>query len=100
MRLLASLLSERFIQFLSEQWQWQVAYDPAETVITADENKSYCVCPLVQQSPQVVSGTLCHCLEGFAEQMSSEVVGGPVKATVVQSVLRGDKSCVYSIQIL
>ena len=60
---------EGFIQFLSEEWQWQVTYDPARQTIRADENKSYCVCPLVQQSSQAVSGTLCHCSEGFAKRM-------------------------------
>lgn len=88
-----------FLQFLSETWGWQVTYDPAAGIITADENKPYCVCPLVKKSPQALSGTLCHCSEGFAERMFSAVIGRPVSATVVQSVLRGAESCIYSIQI-
>jgi hypothetical protein len=59
-----------------------------------------CVCPLVQQNIGVVSTTLCHCSEGFAERMFSAVIEKPVKATVTRSILRGDKSCVYTIQIL
>ena len=88
-----------FLQFLTDQWGWLITYDPAAGTITADENKPYCVCPLVQKSPQAVSGTLCFCSEGFAERMFSAVVGRPVKATVVQSVLRGAGSCIYSIQV-
>jgi hypothetical protein len=89
-----------FLQFLSEKWQWKVAYDPAAQTITADENKPDCVCPLVQKAPGKVSATLCHCSEGFAQRMFSAVIEKPVKARVVRSVLRGDKSCVYSIQVL
>lgn len=88
-----------FLQFLSETWGWQVTYDPAAGTITADENKPTCVCPLVQKSPEALSGTLCYCLEGFAERMFSAVIGRPVRAAVVQSVLRGAESCIYSIQI-
>jgi len=90
---------EGFIQFLSEQWQWQITYDPVKGTIRADENKDYCICPLVQQREQKVSGTLCHCSEGFAQQMFSDVVGKPVEAKVLQSILRGDQSCVYLIQM-
>jgi hypothetical protein len=89
-----------FLQFLSEKWQWKIAYDPATQIITADENKPDCVCPLVQKASGKVSATLCHCSEGFAQRMFSAVIEKPVKARVVRSILHGDKSCVYSIQVL
>jgi hypothetical protein len=88
-----------FIQFLTEQWQWLVTYDPIQQTIRADENKSDCVYPLVQQGSQEISDTLCHCSAGFAMRMFSSVIEKSVEATVVQSVLRGDKSCVYLIQM-
>jgi hypothetical protein len=91
---------EGFLQLLSEKWQWKVAYDQEAQVITADENKSACVCPLVQKGLGLASPTLCHCSEGFAERMFSAVAERPVKAQVTRSILRGDQSCVYSIQIL
>ena len=89
-----------FMQFLSEKWQWKITYDQAAQTITADENKPDCVCPLVQKAPGKVSATLCHCSEGFAEKMFSAVIEKPVEARVIRSILRGDKSCVYSIQVL
>ena len=89
-----------FLQVLSEKWQWKVAYDPVAQVITADENKNDCVCPVVRLSSSLVSEILCHCSEGFAERMFSAVVDGPVKAQVIQSVLRGDRICIYRIQVL
>ena len=91
---------EAFLQFLSKEWQWKITYDRDAQVITADEDKNVCVCPLVQKSVEKVSATLCHCSEGFAERMFSAVVEKPVKAEVTRSILRGDKSCVYTIQIL
>lgn len=88
-----------FLHFLSETWHWQIAYDQDTQVIIADENKNFCVCPLVQRR-LVQSPVLCSCSEGFAERMFATVLNRPVKATVTQSVLRGDASCVYTIQIL
>ena len=89
-----------FLQLLSEKWQWKIVYDQATQTITADENKPDCVCPLVQKAPGKVSATLCHCSEGFAEKMFSAVIEKPVEARVIRSILRGDQSCVYSIQVL
>jgi len=88
-----------FLHFLSETWHWQVTYDQDAQTIIADENKSFCVCPLVQRR-LVQSPVLCACSEGFAERMFATVINRTVKATVTQSVLRGDASCVYTIQIL
>lgn len=90
---------EAFLQFLSKEWRWKITYDRESQVVTADEDKNVCVCPLVQKGVGV-SATLCHCSEGFAERMFSAVVEKPVKAEVTRSILRGDKSCVYTIQIL
>jgi hypothetical protein len=91
---------EGFLQFLSEKWQWRVAYDKEAQIITADENKSACVCPLVQKGLGIASPVLCYCSVGFAERMFSAVAARPVKALVTSSILRGDKSCVYTIRIL
>ncbi len=90
---------EGFCSFLSETWKWKIDYDQASHLITADESKNECVCPLVKRNIVRDSSILCYCSEGFAEKMFSSVVGKAVKARVVQSVLRGDKSCVYAIQI-
>jgi hypothetical protein len=88
-----------FCSFLSETWKWKVDYDEASQIITADEGKNECVCPLVKCNVIRDSSILCYCSEGFAEKMFSSVVGRAVEARVVQSILRGSKSCVYAIQI-
>jgi predicted ArsR family transcriptional regulator len=92
-------LSE-FLRFLTENWRWKVEYNAEAQVIIADENKDFCVCPLVQHQIVKKSSSLCSCSEGFAERMFSAVLDRPVKAQVTRSILRGDPSCVYTIQIL
>jgi hypothetical protein len=88
-----------FISFLEKEWDWKVDYDQASGIITADENKSYCVCPVLDKATMAGSRSICYCSEGFAELMFSEVAGTPVSAQVISSVRRGDKSCVYRIEI-
>jgi len=88
-----------FLQFINETWGWKIDYNQQTGIILADENKAACVCPMVNQSKGVRSAILCYCSEGFAEKMFSAVVGHPVKATVISSIHRGDKSCIYQINI-
>lgn len=88
-----------FIAFLEKEWGWKVAYDESTGVIVADENKTYCVCPVLKGSSPTASPAICYCSEGFAERMFSRVAGVPVSAQVLSSVRRGDPSCVYRIEI-
>ena len=87
----------RFNTFISNEWGWKIDYNPETGILTANENKPYCVCPLVNQEEGINYPSLCYCSEGFAEKMFSEVVGHPVKARVLASVQRGDKHCIYEI---
>ncbi len=87
----------KFIDFISEKWGWKIEYDKASGIVIANENKSYCVCPMVNQAEGMGSSVMCNCSEGFAEKMFSTVFNSPVKATVISSVLRGDKNCIYKI---
>jgi predicted hydrocarbon binding protein len=91
---------EGFIQFISEKWGWKVNYDKDTKTIIADENKSYCVCPMVNQKAEIRPSLICYCSEGFAEKMFSTVNGSPVKATVISSIIRGDKCCKYKIELV
>ena len=87
---------KKFIGFLEKQWGWMVQYDEPSKTLTVDENKSYCVCPMISAANKN-SGLLCYCSEGFAERMFSKVAGAPAKAKVETSILRGDKRCKYRI---
>ncbi|MBN1362635.1 MAG: hypothetical protein JW993_18705 [Sedimentisphaerales bacterium] len=88
-----------FLDFLRTQWGWIIEHDRANGVITINENKSSCVCPLVPKKHGAELGILCYCSEGFAEKMFSAVVGAPVRAEVTESILRGGKRCRYRIEL-
>ncbi len=90
---------EKFNTYISGEWGWKVDYDKTKRMITADENKSYCVCPMVNKEKRVRTSILCFCSEGFAEKMFSTVVGHPVKARVVSSIHRGNERCIYEVTL-
>ena len=88
-----------FINFLEKEWRWKVNYNLKTQILIADENKSYCVCPMINHKTGIKPGVLCYCSEGFAEQMFSKVLGHPAKAKVIASIQRGDSSCKYQINL-
>jgi hypothetical protein len=89
-----------FLTFLNNAWGWKIDYDAGRGILTADENKSECVCPLVRCGAVKDQPLLCACSEGFAARMFGGVTGKPVQAQVIRSVMKGDPSCVYQVHIL
>lgn len=90
---------KEFIDFLGTEWGWKVEYNETTGIIQADENKSWCVCPVLGKTSEAGNAAICYCSEGFAEKMFSMVAGTSVTARVMSSVRRGDKSCIYRIEI-
>lgn len=90
---------EDFIKFLEEKWDWKVSYEENKQVLIVDENKPFCVCPLLQNEKDKKFPALCYCSEGFAERMFSTVCGFPVNATVISSIQRGNNKCIYRIEL-
>lgn len=88
---------DKFIAFISEKWGWKIEFDRTSGILIANENKSYCVCPMVNQAEGTGTSVMCNCSEGFAEKMFSIVFDRPVKASVISSVLKGDASCKYKV---
>ncbi|WP_297094806.1 twin-arginine translocation signal domain-containing protein [uncultured Draconibacterium sp.] len=88
--------NEKFISFLEKEWGWKIDYDKDAGVVLANENKDYCVCPMVNQEKGVDSSILCYCSEGFAELMFSFVSEHQVKAEVVSSIHRGKNTSIYN----
>lgn len=86
-----------FIAYIEKEWGWKFSYQKNERILLADENKPYCVCPLIKHHGNNTYPALCFCSEGFAERMFSFVCGRQVHATVISSVMRGDDRCVYQI---
>lgn len=88
-----------FNGFLEKEWGWKVTYDRSSQILVADENKSYCVCPMINLKSGIKPAALCYCSEGFAERMFSKVVGREVSARVISSIQRGNDHCRYEINM-
>lgn len=88
---------EAFMKFLEAEWGWKITWDATTRTLITDENKNYCVCPMINQEKGLKSPALCYCSEGFAEKMFGAVTGESAVATVVSSIQRGDNSCRYKI---
>ncbi len=91
---------DAFIGFLQNNWNWKVEYNPLTKTIIADENKDYCVCPIVNSNAQNGFKVMRYCSEGFARLMFSFVLQQNVDAKVVSSICNGDSRCVYKITIV
>ena len=88
---------DEFTKFLQDAWGWKVSDDKTNRQLVIDENKPFCVCPLLKNASEKLYPALCYCSEGFAEKMFSAVYQKNVDVTVAASVQRGDPSCVYLI---
>jgi hypothetical protein len=87
---------DKFVVFISNEWEWKIEHNKETKTIIANENKNFCVCPIMEQEIGN-KAAICYCSEGFAELMFSKVIGKPVNASVISSVRRGDKTCKYEI---
>lgn len=88
---------EKFAVFLEKNWGWMINLNKEERTLTANENKSICVCPIAK-GHNTASALLCYCSEGFAEMMFSAVLEKKATAKVISSILRGDKNCIYQVK--
>ncbi len=89
---------DSFIEFLEKTWGWRISYNKLARTIIANENKSYCVCPMIKTLNPTACSAICYCSEGFAEKMFSVVLELPVSASIISSVLRGDSCCIYRVE--
>jgi len=88
---------DKFIGFLQEKWNWEIDYNESTKTLIANENKNYCVCPIIKHKKEQDTSAICYCSEGFTEKMFSTVAGIAATATVISSVRRGDERCKYKI---
>ncbi len=91
--------TDEFLKFLTNEWGWKIDYDKSTGIIICDENKNYCVCPMVNKAKGIASSAICYCSEGFTSKMFTVIAGAPAKATVLKSIYRGDPSCVYKVEL-
>lgn len=88
-----------FLAFLEREWGWKITVSEDKKEIFIDENKDFCVCPVAQKMGEPVPQNLCRCSEAFAKKMFSAVAGKEVQASVIRSVIRDGKSCIYEIRL-
>lgn len=52
---------DHFVSFLENNWGWKINYDKASKVLIADENKDFCVCPILEHKKDVDTSALGYC---------------------------------------
>jgi hypothetical protein len=58
----------------------------------------YCLCPILEDAPKDISPTYCHCSVGYVQEMFERNVGRPARVELTDSVLRGGKSCDFTVR--
>lgn len=57
----------------------------------------YCLCPILEDAPKDISPTFCHCSVGYVKEIFERGLGRPARVEVTETVLRGGKSCRFTI---
>jgi len=83
----------------------QVPYQAKLYLAETDERMKryyYCHCPWARESNRSgkeVSGTICNCSAGYQKRPCEVNFGQPLRAEVLESVLKGDKRCRFAIYL-
>jgi predicted hydrocarbon binding protein len=77
-------------------WMASAEYDRAAGVLTIVDRATSCTCPLVKRD--LTPAVQCECTLGWQEETYSRILGRPVKASVSESILRGNTRCVFRIE--
>lgn len=88
-----------FFGFLINEWDWKFSYNREKNELLCDENKSECICPVAKACNFNISPSMCYCTEGMLKRIFETALNRTVTTTMVTSVLRGGRSCVYKIVI-
>lgn len=78
-------------------WMAEAHYDKAAGTIRVVDKSPTCTCPLVKEGATPPS--FCDCTLGWQEAAYSAILGRPVTAKLEESILRGDKRCVFFMKI-
>lgn len=79
-------------------WVEKVEYDEQAGTIRIFDRSPTCTCPLVKEG--LTSDEQCNCTLGWQKETYSAILGRPVEAFLEKSILRGDKGCVFRIQVV
>ncbi len=59
----------------------------------------YCLCPLVEDGPEGLSGTYCQCSVGYVADIFEGILGQPVRVELLESLKRGGKGCRFKVSL-
>jgi hypothetical protein len=87
-------------------YEAKIPYQAKEYLTEKDENKKryyYCHCPWVKESLKKghtdISPVFCNCSAAFHKKPYDVIFGKPIKAEVIESVVRGDLWCKFAIHL-
>ncbi|HYG35750.1 MAG TPA: DUF6144 family protein [Clostridia bacterium] len=63
-------------------------------------SEGFCLCPVVEDGPEKLSPTYCHCSVGYVKEMFRQMVGRPVQVQLLRSVRRGDRECRFEVRYI
>jgi hypothetical protein len=87
---------EGFLQMVKKAWEMNVEHDKENKVIKILGKKTEkCFCPFVKES--LMSPDFCNCSLGWQQHTYATLIGKPVKVKIIESILRGGKSCNFVI---
>ncbi len=88
---------EGFLNMCRKDWKMNCEHDPVrKRVVTYGEKTGRCFCPFVDQAR--MSPAFCECSLGWQMETFSAVIGKPVRAKILSSVLRGGRSCDFAVE--
>ncbi len=58
----------------------------------------YCLCPILEDAPRDISASYCQCSVGYVRELFERNVGRPVGVELTDSVLRGGKTCSFTVR--
>lgn len=87
---------EGFLQMCRKDWKMNCEHDPvAKKVVTYGEKTGRCFCPFVDETR--MTPAFCNCSLGWQMETFGAVIGKPVRAEILSSVLRGGRSCDFAV---
>lgn len=82
-----------FLERLSQQWRVRIEQDSIYVVFDK------CYCPLINQSIEDSSKTLCFCTQGNIKKKFKLGLGRDVNVLMEKTILAGDKECRFKVII-
>jgi hypothetical protein len=86
---------EDMMLFLRKHFN-EFSYTETEKGFTVSLNNSECYCPLIKEKI-TDNPALCECTKNFDRLMYENILGIPVKAEIIETILRDKTSCTFEI---